>query len=311
VLADGGLLVLFVLLGPHGYVALADRGGAFAVLYAILGGAVVMGYVALLFGALGLGWTYVIDPGALGALVVLFLVGGWGLGRDVLLEERADRSEAAAERAALLAEKKSLEAQAHALLAERNALLALRAQLDPHFLFNTLNAIAEWCATDPTVAEEALLRLSRLLRSMLDGTQRASWPLATELELVTELAALFSIRDASRYRFRRDADVALPSLEVPPMLLLPLVENAITHGPAAGHEGEVVLTARPAGEGVTLTITNPGAFSGRREGGQGIGMVEKRLRLAYGERAHLSVSAVGERTQAELVLPGGAPAEAA
>lgn len=310
VAADAGLLALFVLLGPHGYVALGTRSGAGAALYALAGGALVVGYAAVLFGALGLAWTYVIDPGALGALVVLFLVGGWGLGRDVLLEERALVGEAEAERAALLLERKALEAQAHALRAEQNALLALRAQLDPHFLFNTLNAIAEWCATDPKVAEAALLRLSRLLRRMLDGTHRASWPLGTELELVGEVAEMFAIRDPSRYRFRRDLDPDLPPLEIPPMLLLPLVENAITHGPAAGHAGEVVLSARRRGDGVVVSIENPGAFTGRREGGRGIEMVEKRSRLAYGERATLSVSAVGERTRAELSLPGGAPVEA-
>ena len=72
--------------------------------------------------------------------------------------------------------------------AEHAQLLALRSHLDPHFLFNTLNAIAEWCRSDGLVAEKAILQLSSMLRTMMTGIQETGWPLAKELELPQELA---------------------------------------------------------------------------------------------------------------------------
>ena len=120
---------------------------------------------------------------------MLFLVGGWGLARDIELEAGFSAERQRAER---LAES-----------AERASLLALRAQLDPHFLFNTLNAIAEWCREDPAVAEAATLRLASMLRTMLTGIRSATWPLATEIALAQSLFDLYAIRDRARFRFRK------------------------------------------------------------------------------------------------------------
>ena len=87
------------------------------------------------------------------------------------------------------------------------------------------------------------------------------------------------------------------------MLLLPLIENAITHGPSAGHEGEVSVLVRLDGDRVLITLDNPGAFTGRREGGHGLSMVEKRIELAYRGRASLTVRAEGAHTHTALSLP--------
>lgn len=285
---DALLFALFVLLAPASYRALSAHGTYGTLLYVLLGSGVVLGFGALV-GALGMAWTYVIDPGSLGVLVVLFLVGGWGLGRDLLLEERAEERTFAAERLALEV--------------ERNALLALRAQLDPHFLFNTLNAIAEWCRDDPAVAERATLRLAGMLRHMLEGVRRPTWPLDDELALVRALTELHAIRDPERHRFRLAFPERSLDVEVPPMLLLPLIENAITHGPSAGHEGEVEVSVRLEGDRLFITLDNPGAFAGRREGGHGLSMVEKRLELAYRGRASLTITAEGIRTHTALTLP--------
>ena len=102
-------------------------------------------------------WSFMTDPGSLAVLFVLFTVGGWGLGRDIELEEGLRVEQRRAKRLAVEA--------------ERAQLLALRAHLDPHFLFNTLNAIAEWCREDPEVAETATLKLADILRNRSRGRQ--------------------------------------------------------------------------------------------------------------------------------------------
>jgi len=303
VLLDLLLFTLFVAVVPALHRLLSPRGRLGLLLYVAIGAGLVLGFGGLIASIDALAFTYVIDPAALGAIAVLFLAGGWGLSRDLSLEERAEESALQARANALEARANALEARANAQEAERRALLALRAQLDPHFLFNTLNAIAEWCREDPLIAEKATLELASMLRAMLEGARAPSWPLATELDLLRRLTVLYGIRDADRYRFRIELPEPLPSLEVPPMLLLPLLENAITHGPAAGHAGEVVITVQAESDGAHIALNNPGAYTGRREGGQGIGMVEKRLELAYGGRASLSIEAKESQTLTTVLLP--------
>lgn len=185
---DLGLCVLFWLVGPASWRWLCTGSGARAAggyaLYLALGLAMVGLGGGLGPRLLGVPFTFVTDLGSLGLLAVLFLVGGWGLGRDIDLEEGLVEER---RRAARLA-----------LEAERAQLLALRAHLDPHVLFNTLNAIAEWCREDPAVAEAATLRLATMLRAVLAGVKAPAWPLARELELVADLFELYRVRDPDR-----------------------------------------------------------------------------------------------------------------
>jgi LytS/YehU family sensor histidine kinase len=99
------------------------------------------------------------------------------------------------------------------------------------------------------------------------------------------------------------------------MLLLPLAENAVKHGPAAGHDGTLSFTAEvtPDGQRLRIALRNPGRYRGPRAGGTGIEMVERRLALAYDGRATFQIGAVGDETLAEVTLPldqppAGAPA---
>lgn len=236
------------------------------------------------------------DDVTLMVMTALFAVGGWGLGRDIDLELGLDRER---QRAALLAAE-----------AERAGLLALRAHLDPHFLFNTLNAVAELCRQDPEAAERATLMLASMLRSVLAGVREAAWPLGRELELCRELLDLHRVRDPERFASQVVAVEPLPAVTVPPMILLPLVENAMKHGPGAGHRGSVRVEVEAAGPGVRLRVRNPGAYGGRRPEGEGLSMVERRLALAYGAAASLAIAAEGEETVAELHLPSASPKEA-
>lgn len=239
---------------------------------------------------LGIGPTFMTSDVSLLVSVALYWVGGYGLGRHIDLE-----SSLALERGRV----RQLAAEA-----ERAQLLALRSHLDPHFLFNTLNAIAEWCREDGEVAEQATLRLSQMLRTVLEATREPSWPLQRELELARTLLDLHRIRDPERFTLHADGLEHAPAVRVPPMILLPLVENAAKHGPNAGHRGPIELRVRAVGGGrLRLEVDNPGRFAGERDGGEGLQQVRLRLAHAYGGAASLRVDAHGERTLACIELP--------
>ena len=299
------MCVAFVIVAPVSWrVLFPDRfnlrhGGIRLILYATIAAGVVWSLGIVVPRILGMGQTLLTAPTSVVVCLALFLVGGWGLGRDMWMENQLARAEA---RATLLARE-----------AEGAQLLALRSHLDPHFLFNTLNAIAEWCREDGEIAERAVMQLSAMLRTVLAGVRASTWPLAEELALLDTLFELHRLRDPDRVRVIRQLPEPLPDIGIPPMLLLPLAENAVKHGPAAGHAGEIVLAAHTtADDRLVVSIENPGAYRGRRPGGSGIEIVERRLALAYDDQAVLTIAAVGETTRAEVTLPmathpGGSP----
>jgi len=264
-----------------------------SIAYVGLGAGVLLVTGVALSRVLGVPDQFLTRPISLLICFTLFLVGGWGVGHNISLEGHVLRERARAD--------------ALAREAESAQLLALRANLDPHFLFNTLNAIAEWCRLDGPAAETALLELSTLLRTVFDGVREPTWPLERELELVRSLFDLHHLRDPARFELTWDVPSPAPDIQVPPLLLLPLAENAMTHGPGAGHRGEVrfSLGAAPGG-GVTVELSNPGAFRGPRPGGSGLPTLQRRLELAYGGAAKLAVTDDGGRTRVRLELPARA-----
>lgn len=290
-----GFCLVFVLVAPVSWRALFSEPqplGVAAVrlaIYALTGVALIWTVGRLV------PWVFDVEPSfltlrtSLVVITALYWVGGWGLARDIGLEHRLEREAARAD--------------ALAREAERAQLLALRAHLDPHFLFNTLNAIAEWCRTDGEVAERAVLQLSAILREVLAGVKAPSWTLARELELVKTLFALHQLRDPQL--FALDVQVAPEALEqpVPPMILLPLAENAVKHGPAAGHRGMITLRVAAEAGGLQVALENPGPYKGPRAGSDGLPTLERRLALAYGGAAQHRIFAAGERTRLELSLP--------
>ena len=170
---------------------------------------------------------------------------------------------------------------------------ALQAQVQPHFLFNTLNAIASLIPEDPAAAEETVESLSELLRATLrEGGQREI-PLARELELLELYLGIQATRFQQRLRVRRDNDPALATALVPPMLLQPLVENAVRHGIARHGKGGTVSITTCLVEGeVELLVEDDGpGLTTPEEGAPGIGLANTRLRLErlYGARASLQV----------------------
>lgn len=302
VLVGAALCAGFVAVAPLAWRACFPAGaelrwGPLRILaYGLTGVAVIYGIGFVLPASLRLPWSFLTESTSLLVLLALFWVGGWGLGRDIDRDAQLRRQQARV--AALGIEK------------EHAQLLALRAHLDPHFLFNTLNAIAEWCREDPEVAEAAIVRLAGVLRTMLSGLQAERWSLAEELALCDDVVGLHEVRDPGRFRYRRDGET--PGLMVPPLLLLPLVENAMTHGPAAGHRGEVRLSVRreePDG-GVVIELENPGLFTGERDGGHGLQTVRRRLELTWPGAARLDIGPLGaDRTRTTVHIPASAPRE--
>lgn len=283
------LCVAFVAIAPVSYRVLfpdgldLSHGAVRLALYALVGAGVVLGVGAGVPKVLGMRPTFLTERTSLLVILAMFLVGGWGLGRDVGFEQRVRRLQAEAERAQLL---------------------ALKAHLDPHFLFNTLNAIAEWCRIDGEVAERAVLQLSSMLRAVLEGVRAPLWPLEKELELVDRLVALHLLRDKALFTLTKRIPSPVPAVAVPPMSLLALAENAVKHGPAAGHRGELSLAVTVAGERVTVTLENPGPWRGPRPGSEGLPSLRRQLELTFGPEASLEVAAAGEaRTRATLTLP--------
>jgi hypothetical protein len=260
--------------------------------YAAAGIGLMFGIGRVVPGALGMGSTLLTTfPGTL-VSVALFWVGGWGLARDIDLEQHLRASQARAV---------ALEREA-----EHAQLLALRSHLDPHFLFNTLNAIAEWCRDDGLVAERAILALSSMLHAIMSAIRTTHWPVARELELVDALFRMHLIRDPELFVYERDVQAGVEDSDVPPMILLPIAENAMKHGPGAGHRGGVALSVRADAATLVIDLVNPGAYRGPREGGSGLPMVEKRLVLAYGDRASFAIGADGDhrdRTRVTVRMP--------
>ena len=257
--------------------------------YGLLGALIVLTLSVAMPIALHVRKSFLTVPTSILISLALYLVGGFGLGRDIDLEAK------------LLAQRLRVESLARE--AERAQLLALRANLDPHFLFNTLNAIAEWCRIDGVIAEQAVLRLAEMLRAVLAGGRAEWWPLERELALVDALFELHRMRDPERFTVLRIVDEATLKVPVPPLLFLPIAENAMKHGPAAGHRGEVRVAIAAENGGLHVTFSNPGAYRGPRDGSDGLPTTERRLALAYDGRARLTIAGDEARTQVDLLLP--------
>lgn len=297
------MCLAFVLVSPVSYRVLFPEGlefghGAIRVLlYGTVGAGVVLILGAVVPKVLDMGDTLLTARPSLVACAALFLVGGWGLGRDVEFEARLGRERARAD--------------GMAREAERAQLLALRAHLDPHFLFNTLGAIAEWCREDGETAERAVLQLASLLRAILAGVRAPAWPLCDEVELVRSLLALHLLRDPERFAVRIDVPPAAQAVRVPPMLLLPLADNAVKHGPAAGHRGAIALSAALDGDTLHVALASPGPYGGPRAGSDGLPTLGRRLALAYGGAASLTIGpdGPGGGTRVALALPASGPVD--
>ena len=186
-------------------------------------------------------------------------------------------------------------------------LKALRDQLNPHFLFNSLNTLRALIAEDPHRAQEAVTRLSSLLRYALGSGEAQTVTLERELAVVSDYLALESLRFEERLTVSIDVPEACLQAPVPVMLVQTLVENAMKHGIAqcpAG--GTLSLTARRDNGELRVEVTNPspeGRAHGANGAGVGLANARERLRLLFGDSATLVLDASGPLTRAEVRIP--------
>ncbi|WP_164001082.1 sensor histidine kinase [Pyxidicoccus caerfyrddinensis] len=177
----------------------------------------------------------------------------------------------------------------------------LKAQLQPHFLFNCLNSVRALISEDPARAQEVVTRLSALLRYALAARGPETVPLERELQVVRDYLGLEGVRLESRLRVREDVEPAALGVPVPAMLVQTLVENAIKHGVGLTPEGGEVAVSAYVRDGALLlevanTATPPSTTSRPESSGVGLRNASERLRLLCGAGASLHL----DQTQAAL-----------
>ncbi|MCC6656932.1 MAG: histidine kinase [Rhodocyclaceae bacterium] len=277
--------------------AATPRGKALAMVLAVpLGAAAGVGLATLLLGNRSRDW--------LGAMawqsLLIGLLFGTAISALFYLRSRMDQLEAELKERALreaLAEKERVGAQ----------LRMLQAQIEPHFLFNTLANLSVLIRSDPERAERLLGDLIAWLRATLQRTREADSTLGDEIELLRRYLDILGLRLGPRLRCAFDVPDELLARPFPLLLLQPLVENAITHGiePQVGG-GELRIAATLADGRLLITVADTGA--GLRENGTGTGFglenVRQRLRALFGEAARLDVRAnEGRGVVARLEIP--------
>lgn len=192
------------------------------------------------------------------------------------------------------------------LLSREAELKALKAQVNPHFLFNCLNSISALTSVDPAKARDMCIRLSEFLRNSLRLGERISIPFSEELALTRNYLDVEQIRFGKRLRVTQDFDVACTDCEVPPLLVQPLVENSIKHGIATLVEGgEIAMTGRRLRDSIRLEIENPfdpDAPETRRNG-FGLVSVRNRLQARYGAAANLDIQVDSDRYRVIVTIP--------
>ena len=231
---------------------------------------------------------------ALRTLLMWTIFLGWSFGYFWLKAERDLRSET------LLAEEAVREAH-------QMELQMLRAQLDPHFLFNSLNGIATEIHPHPDSATEMVRELSDYLRYSLDHRKRAISPLSDELDAMKAYLEIEKARFGDRLSVRIEATNEARCRNVPSFLLQPLVENAIKHGLSASrHPMELVLSASVAGEMLIVEVDNSGLLEepDPSRDGIGLGTLRRRLELNYPHRHEFTLTADHGRVRAKLQLRG-------
>ena len=166
------------------------------------------------------------------------------------------------------------------LLAREAELKAFKAQIDPHFLFNSLNAVAALCGSNPKDARRMTQLLADFFRQTLRVGALERITLGQELELVERYVAIEQVRFGPRLRLEVDAEERALGVLVPPLLLQPLLENAVRHGIASMVDGgRVLIRARVVGDTLDIAVENPADPERSTAPGEGIGLQNARGRL--------------------------------
>jgi LytS/YehU family sensor histidine kinase len=192
------------------------------------------------------------------------------------------------------------------VLAREAELKALKAQINPHFLFNCLHSISALTAVDAAEAREMCIRLSDFLRNTLRLGEKESIPFSEELSLVNTYLAVEQVRFGSRLRVERDIDALCDRCTVPPLLLQPLIENAVKHGIAGLVDGGTIRI-RAACSQAMLHIEVDNDFDpdspAPRKTGLGLANVRSRIATRHGGRGRLDVTVTDSRHRVDILIP--------
>lgn len=203
------------------------------------------------------------------------------------------------------ADRRSFEAQ---LLARDSELKALRAQIDPHFLFNSLNSISALTSVDPAAARTMTERLAGFFRTSVAAGRQHLTTLDTELDLARQYLEIEQVRFGARLTVAIDADADVRARRVPSLLLQPIVENAVKHGIARTLDGGCIrIDARLRGSQVNVRITNPVDPDPTPADGTSFGLeaVRSRLRAVAPGEAGLETRHEAGLFVVDLILPSG------
>jgi two-component system sensor histidine kinase AlgZ len=209
-----------------------------------------------------------------------------------------------------LAQEASRESETRAMetsiQAREAELKALKAQINPHFLFNSLNSISALTSIDPSRARDMCVLLGDFLRMTLGLGEKTSVRFSEELDLLQKYMAIEKVRFGERLKMREEIQEESKICLLPPLLLQPLVENAVKHGIASLPEGGQIRLAVERQNGrLAILVENswdPEAPP-RRSGGLGLKNVQRRLEARYGKDASLRINTEGEFFQVSLSLP--------
>jgi LytS/YehU family sensor histidine kinase len=195
------------------------------------------------------------------------------------------------------------------ILARESELRALRAQVHPHFLFNSLNSISALVTMDPMRAREMCILLAEFFRKTLALGEKTDVTLEEELAVARAYLAIEAMRLGTRLSVEEGVDDAARTCRLPPLLLQPLVENAIRHGIATRPDGGVLrIEARTDGQRMRISVENPFDPDAPPRPGVGVGLanVRRRLLAGYGDRARVEAERGEESFRVAISMPAEA-----
>ena len=204
-----------------------------------------------------------------------------------------------------LAEKRALEMQ---VLAREAELKALRAQIDPHFLFNSLNSISALTSQDPLGARRMCLLLADFLRRSLQLGGKEKISFGDELRLAESFLEIEKVRFGDRLRVDSRVEPECLACMVPPLLIQPLIENAVKHGVVPIIEGGTLsIEAYRRGANLEVSLENPYDPDSGSQAGAGVGLknVRDRVRNMFGDQGRLDVEQTATRFRVTLRMPCG------
>ena len=222
------------------------------------------------------------------AIVVLLLMFGANLGTKYYFRSRRDHQKL------LNLEKQNLEQQ----------LEYLRYQINPHFFMNTLNNIHALVDIDPAKAQETIVELSKMMRFVLYEGDKDGVPLTRELDFIRTYIKLMQLRYTDKVRIDLDLPAEVPDKTIPPLMLIPFIENAFKHGVSYKQESFIEVKISLEDERLRFSCRNSKAdVPNQEKGGVGLANVRKRLNLLYEHNYALRIQDNPDVYTVELTIP--------